>query len=125
MIKRTIRKSEAEYSEDAISEADYIAIYADTLTDSKYVPQNPEEGRPHVPIGVEVVQKSYSWSYSYAEDFILLDFVIRNIGVNEIRKAFMGIYVDADVGHPGTNNFFAGRYLRIQEHGRFTVVQST
>ena len=106
MIKRTIRKSEPEYSPDAVSEADYIAVYSDTLTDAQYVPQNPDEGRPHVPIGVQVVQKSYSWSYSYAEDFILLDFVIRNIGINEIRKAYMGIYVDADVGHPGTNNFF-------------------
>ena len=106
MIKRTIRKSDPEYSPDAVSEADYIAVYSDTLTDASYVATNPEEGRAHAPIGVEIVQKSYSWSYSYAEDFILLDFVIRNIGVNEIRKAFMGIYVDADVGHPGTNNFF-------------------
>ncbi|MGB5107246.1 MAG: hypothetical protein WBP29_14235 [Candidatus Zixiibacteriota bacterium] len=106
MIKRTIRKSDAEYSPDAISEADYIAVYFDTLTDVSYVPQNPEEGRPHLPINVEIVQKSYSWSYSYAEDFILLDFLVRNIGVNEIKKAYMGIYVDADVGHPGVGNFF-------------------
>ena len=106
MVKRTIRKSDAEYSPDAVSEADYIAVYFDTLTDVSYVPQNPEEGRPHLPIHVEITQKSYSWSYSYAEDFILLDFQIRNIGVNEIKKAYMGIYVDADVGHAGSGNYF-------------------
>ncbi len=106
MIKRTIRKTEPEYSPDAVSEADYIAVYSDTLRDVSFVSQNPEEGRPHTPIHIQVVQKSYSWSYSYAEDFILLDFLVRNIGVSEIRKAYMGIYVDADVGHPNTNNFF-------------------
>ncbi len=106
MIKRTIRKSEPEYSDDAVSEADYIAVYTDTLTDEAYVQQNPEEGRPHAPIGVEITQKSYSWSYSYAEDFILIDFLIKNIGINEIKKSYMGIYVDADVGHNITNNYF-------------------
>ncbi len=106
MIKRTIRKSEPEYSAEAISEADYLAVYTDTLTDQAFVAQNPEEGRPHVPIGIEITQKSYSWSYSYAEDFILLDFVVKNIGIGDIRKAYMGIYVDADVGHLSTGNYF-------------------
>ncbi|MCC6962412.1 MAG: hypothetical protein IT585_04090, partial [candidate division Zixibacteria bacterium] len=106
MIKRTIRKSEPEYSPDAVSEADYIAVYTDTLTDQAFVQQNPDEGRPHIPINVQITQKSYAWSYSYAEDFILIDFLIRNIGVSEIKKCYMGIYVDADVGHQPTNNDF-------------------
>ena len=50
-------------------------------------------------LGIKITQKSYSWSYSYAEDFILIDFLIRNIGANEIKKAYIGLYVDADVSH--------------------------
>ncbi len=106
IVKRTIRKSEPEYSPDAVSEADYIAVYTDTLTDQAFVQQNPDEGRPHTPVNVEITQKSYAWSYSYAEDFILIDFLIKNIGVSEIKKCYMGIYVDADVGHQPTNNDF-------------------
>ncbi|MCK4858486.1 MAG: hypothetical protein KAT58_10990, partial [candidate division Zixibacteria bacterium] len=106
MIKRSTRKTDFAYDPDAISEADYIAVYMDTLTDEAYVSPNPDDGRPHVPLGIEITQKSYSWSYSYAEDFILIDFLLRNIGRAEIKKAFIGIYIDADVYHPTISNGF-------------------
>jgi hypothetical protein len=100
IIKRSTRKSDAAYdSVNAVSEADYISVYTDTLTDQAYVAINPDDGRQHIPLGVKITQKSYSWSYSYAEDFILMDFLIRNIGGNEIKKAYIGLYVDADVSH--------------------------
>jgi hypothetical protein len=99
IIKKSTRKSDPTYDTTAISEADYIAVYTDTLTDQAFVSVNPDDGRPHIPLGVKITQKSYSWSYSYAEDFILIDFLIRNIGVNEIKKAYIGLYIDADVSH--------------------------
>jgi len=99
IIKKSTRKSDPAYAADAVSEADYIAVYTDTLTDQAFVSINPDDGRPHIPLGVKITQKSYSWSYSYAEDFILFDFLIRNIGANEIKKAYIGLYVDADVSH--------------------------
>jgi hypothetical protein len=38
---------------------------------------------------------------------VLLDFLIRNIGLSEIRKAYIGLYVDADVMHFTNNGGFA------------------
>ncbi len=99
IIKRSTRRSDAAYDTNAVSEADYISVYTDTLTDQAYVSINGDDGRAHIPLGIKITQKSYSWSYSYAEDFILIDFLIRNIGANEIRKAYVGLYVDADVSH--------------------------
>ncbi len=83
---------------DAISEQDYIAIYYDTSTSSFVVP-DPNDQRPHIPLGIEIEQRSYAWSYEYAEDFVLLDFDITNIGQNNINKVWIGMYIDADVYH--------------------------
>ncbi|MCJ7458294.1 MAG: hypothetical protein MUP17_04825, partial [candidate division Zixibacteria bacterium] len=81
----------------AISEQDIIATYSDTAT----VGINPDDydRRPHKPIGIQIEQKSYSWSYDYAEDLALIDFTIRNIGQKNVKNIWMGLYVDADVYH--------------------------
>ena len=97
LVQKSNRPSSQFYSEDAISEQDFYAKYTDTLTDVAYVSIDPKENRRHIPIGIEVNQRSYSWSYKYAEDFILIDFMLRNIGIKTIRRAFMGLYIDADI----------------------------
>ena len=107
IVKRSTRKTDDAYDPNAVSEADYIAVYTDTLTDQSFAAPNPDDGRPHIPLGIEITQKSYSWSYSYAEDFVLFDFLIRNIGTSDIRKAYIGIYIDADVYHPTNTGGFA------------------
>jgi hypothetical protein len=84
-------------STDAISEQDFVATYYDTVT-STLVPPDPFSG-PHRPLGIEIEQRSYAWSYEYAEDFVLLDFDIKNIGQNNINKVWIGMYIDADVLH--------------------------
>jgi hypothetical protein len=106
MIKRSTRKTDVAYDTNAVSEADYIAVYTDTLTDQAYVSINPDDNRPHVPLNVQITQKSYSWSYSYAEDFVLIDFLISNIGQSDISKSYIGLYIDADVYHVSTADGF-------------------
>ncbi len=94
VIRRTIKN---ENDPDAISEQDIICIYTDTVTNPSYVSQDTKDGRPHRPLGIEVTQRSFAWSYAYAEDFILFDYAIKNIGRKDLNKVYMGIYVDADV----------------------------
>jgi hypothetical protein len=55
---------------------------------------------------VEITQRSFAWSYAYAEDFILFDYTIRNIGTERLRQIYMGIYVDADVHGLANQNGF-------------------
>jgi len=104
MIKRSIiDPSKPEY-EGAISEEDYISVYTDTITmgvDPDYF------GRPHKPLYIEVTDGNYAWSYAYAEDFVLFDYQIKNIGQNRLKNVYMGLYVDADVCYncEGTNGF--------------------
>ncbi len=101
IIELSNRPGSEFYSDDAVSEQDFIAVYTDTLTDQAFVNADQYTG-PHVPLNLKITQKSYSWSYSYAQDFVLLDFLIENIGVDSIRQMYMGIYIDADVYHSST-----------------------
>ncbi len=88
----------------AISEQDWICIYTDTLTDPAFVQSDGVDGRPHIPLGIEVTQRSFAWSYDYAEDFVLFDYSIKNINPRRtLTKVYMGIYVDGDVGTTGNS----------------------
>ncbi len=80
---------------NAVSEEDYICTYFDTLTEGR----QPDEvsGNPFTPLHIQVTQKSYAWSYPYAQDFVLFDYEVKNIGTQTLRDTYMGIYVDGDV----------------------------
>ncbi len=95
MIKRSIIDPAKPEYEGAVSEEDYICTYSDTYTEG--IEPDIVSRRPHRPLYVKVSEASYAWSYSYAEDIVLFDYRITNIGVQKIENAYMGIYVDADV----------------------------
>ncbi|MCP4704541.1 MAG: hypothetical protein GY865_08015, partial [candidate division Zixibacteria bacterium] len=73
---------------DAVSEEDFIMMYTDTVTNPSYVAADPNDGRPHIPLNIEVNQRSYAWSYSYAEDFVLFDMSIKNIGTRVLNQFY-------------------------------------
>jgi hypothetical protein len=93
--------SDVFFSEDAVSEQDFVAVYYDTVTNPALVPTDQGRGRPHAPLGIEIKQESYSWSFDYAKDFILMDLNLRNISGELLKDLYMGIFMDQDVGHNG------------------------
>ena len=90
-------------SPDAISEQDFDIVYSDTLTDDFYINEDPIDG-PHFPLGIKITQKSYAWSYNYAQNFIIIDWEVENIAGNYLKNLYVGLYVDADVGWEGEPN---------------------
>jgi hypothetical protein len=89
-----------EYVTDtmAVSDQDFVITYMDTLTDPFWVEDDNFVGDKHAPLGIKVVQKSYSWSNNYAHDFIIIDYEIENIASKYLRNLYIGFYIDADVG---------------------------
>jgi hypothetical protein len=90
------------YDSLAVSEQDFKAMYADTLENYPTVVSGQGydgEDRNHISLGVEVEQESHSWSYSYAQDFIIVDFRITNVGSKFLKNLYVGLYMDADIGH--------------------------
>ncbi len=88
------------FRDSAVSEQDFVCSYADTLTESFYVNDNPIDG-PHAPLGIKITQKSYAWTYNYAQNFIIIDWEIENIAGNYLKNLYVGLYIDADVGRRG------------------------
>ena len=101
---RSIDLNSPFYHPDAVSEEDLFCEYADTLRDPAVVAFDRHDNRPHVPLGIKVLQRSMAWSYSYADDFILFDYQIENIGRRTLKGIHIGIYVDGDVWHVSRNN---------------------
>ena len=98
-IRRSNIKTSFDYSPDGISEQDFICTFTDTFTDAGLTGEDQFDNRAHIPIGLEVAQRSFGWSYDYADDFIILDYTIKNINVFPIKQLYLGIYVDADAYH--------------------------
>lgn len=100
---RTIDESSPFYSEDAYSEEDIYCEYDDTRTDPNLVEPDQFDRLPHKPLNIKVTQRSMAWSYSYADDFILFDYQIENVGIETLNEVYMGIFVDGDVWHTTRN----------------------
>ncbi len=91
----------------AVSNQDFIAVYTDTVINPALVQNDPFDGRPHVPLGIEVTQKSHVWDYPYAEDIVIIEYFIENIGSNILEDCYVGIFWDGDVfsGNPQQGDF--------------------
>ncbi len=98
-VKSSIDINSPDYSPDAYSEQDLYCEYTDTLTNPQFVVQDNRDNRPHKPLGIKVHQRTMAWSYSYADDFILFDYQIENIGFHKLENVYIGIFVDGDVWH--------------------------
>jgi len=90
------RCQDVKFSNDAVSEQDFVAVYCDTLGEDLGL--GGEETRP---LGVQVTQKSYSWSTEYARNFVLMEMTLENVGEDTLYDLYMGIFMDQDVFGPG------------------------
>lgn len=85
----------------ARAELEIEAVYTDTAENHWWIPYDPYDGRDHKSMGLKVTQTSYSWSYKYARDFILVDYLIENKGRDTIYDAFVGFYHVGGIFHRG------------------------
>lgn len=99
IVRLSNMKTSLYYSPNAVSEQDFVCSYTDTFTNSSLTGTDPFDNRSHIPLGLEIKQRTYGWSYDYATDFIMFDYTITNINKYPLKDAYFGIYVDADVYH--------------------------
>jgi len=96
---RSILDPSAPEYEGAVSQQDFITKSTDTVTVG--LPNLIDYPGPHRPLFLELTRRSYSWSYSYAEDFVLFYLSIRNIGSARISDAYVAFHAWPDVGFKG------------------------
>ncbi len=93
------------YDSLSVSEQDFYALFSDTLENLGVVDESPDApDNNHISLGVEIEQVSHSWSYSYAQDFIIVDYKLTNIGSKFLKNLYVGLYMDGDVGHKDEDN---------------------
>ncbi len=109
--RKSSMRGSSYYDEDAVSEQDVIAVYTDTIVvDVNMIHfhhgyRDTLDFRLHQPLFIEVTQRSYAWSLSYAEDLVLFDLSITNIGEQSIRNFSVGLNFYVEAGYrPDTPN---------------------
>lgn len=118
------------YDPDAVSDQDFKSSYSDTLREAYWLEEDVVDGN-HRPLGIKITQTSYSFSQSFAQDFILIDYEFENIASNYLKNLFVGLYVDSDVGsiteQPNWHNddicgFVRYFYFERPDHTRDSVL---
>ncbi len=94
-----------DYSYNARAEIEFRTVYTDTFDNEGFVPYSTYDYRRHQPLNIAVVQTSYSWSTSYAADFVLLDYKIVNLSPDTIYDAWVGMYYNGLIWHRGEATF--------------------
>ena len=81
----------------------FRAEFSDTIQSGITYPNN-WTGRPHIPLPVKIVMRSYSYRFTLVNKMIFYDLIVTNIGSQQIDKGYVGFYHDADVGFSTDQN---------------------
>ena len=92
---------DGNFDEDGVARGvqEYFAVFHDQILPANV--SNPDPEDPHDPLNLVITQRTYAFPEAYASAFILLDYRIRNVGLLPLKKAFITMFADADVGAAG------------------------
>ncbi len=83
----------------AIADQDGCCRFADTKS------QNP--------LGVEITQRSYAYADPVYDDFLILQYAIRNVSSDPIPEAFVGLFFDWDISGNSAENDLVGFHQEL------------
>lgn len=93
VVERSALLDSKVYSPLAISHQDFVMEYSDTsitLSGGEIIPD-------HNPIGVAVHHESYAWNLSFANNFVIMNYWIKNVSGKYLDSVFVGLWTDAVV----------------------------
>ncbi len=99
--------NDSHYSRDAVSEQDYVGEYNDLA------PTHAEfNNEPHHPLGIQVRQENYNWSFSDLKHFVVFHYVIKNVGDAPLDSVFAGFYAETASGRgPYHSPWFSKKWV--------------
>jgi hypothetical protein len=78
----------------------------------------------HVPLKLKVVQSSYVWNDPYAEAIHIMEYKIMNMGAKRIDSAYVGIFLEGDVGPYHTSNYYQRNYSAYYANVRTAYIHN-
>ncbi len=65
------------------------------------------QAEPHVPVGLEIRERTWAYSLTALENFNVLEYQITNVSGHEVDSLFVGFPIDMDAGPVVVSNYFA------------------
>jgi hypothetical protein len=84
----------------SISDNDHYCLYDDARV----------RVTAHIPLKLKVVQSSYVWNDPYADAIHIMEYKIMNMGAKRIDSAYVGMYLEGDVGPYHFANYYQRNY---------------
>jgi hypothetical protein len=78
----------------------------------------------HTPLGVKVIQSSYSWDDPGMSGIHILEFRIINVSSASIDSVFVGMFIDGDVGPVGVANYGDRNYSAFRQADRMAFIHN-
>jgi hypothetical protein len=85
---------------DGAVDEDYAAISNQmfTCTYRDYLPESFGSSADHHPLNLHITQQSYQWENDKVDDFVGVEFTIRNVGEQTLEAFYLAFFADPDVG---------------------------
>lgn len=80
------------YSPDAVSHQDFIADFTDTNTTNPNL--NNQTIDDHIPIGINTHLETYAFNFSFADNFVVFNYWIKNVSGSTLDSVYVGLYGD-------------------------------
>jgi hypothetical protein len=93
---------------DGSIDEDYAAI-SDQMFSCEYFDNEPialQIYPAHRPLDIRVRQESYVWNENRFDDIVGIKFTIKNVGTAVLEDVYVGMFVDGDIGHRDTPNYW-------------------
>ncbi|MBC8400395.1 MAG: hypothetical protein H8E14_02785, partial [Candidatus Marinimicrobia bacterium] len=60
----------------------------------------------HDPLGINVHLETYSWNFTFADAFTILNYIITNASIDTIKDIYAGLWVDASIANMNYTNIY-------------------
>jgi hypothetical protein len=84
----------------AISQQMFTCVYRDDTAEAL------NTYAEHVPLGLEVVQSSFAWGVPGSDNFVGVEYTIKNTGRKDLHDVYLGFFCDADAGPVSTDRYW-------------------
>ncbi|MGA3244830.1 MAG: hypothetical protein ABSE41_09445 [Bacteroidota bacterium] len=120
VIERSSLPDNPFYDPQATSHQDFLADFTDANTLNPN--QNNEPIPNHSPIGINVHLETYAFNFSFADNFVIFNYTIKNINSYSIDSVYVGLYADLVVRNTNVTPPTVGS--PFYSHGALSYIDS-
>lgn len=89
VIERSSLLDNKFYSPQAVSHQDFVAEFSDT---NRFIPGTSSPIPQHEPLGIAVHLETYAWNFPFADDFVIFNYTLTNVGYGEHKDTLKNVY---------------------------------